>query len=1068
MHKKRAFIFFILFLFYTYFAFAEEENISVIKIENAQKTEYYKDSQTEEEIIELTGTVSISVSKGNTVTRITASKITFNRNTSMLFAQDGVTLKKKGGSDGDQDISADTLLFNTDTLEGIFDNGRVVQTQSSAINLPSGSTIVVFADIFGRDSESTIAFKNAFLTFCPELDPHWKIWASRIWLLPGNEFAFFNAVLFIGHIPILYLPAFYYPKDELVFNPSFGYDNRKGYFIQNTIYLYGRKPLEEVSDDSDDVGKGLYNFMRPTELKEQRQEGLILHNLDQPYTGNTTNYFKVMADYYTTLGGMVGFEGQKKNGDYISNLFANAHIGFSNTIFYSSKGKYIPYSSSGTMYKDESNFLGLQLPFRYGTDLELTLKNPLTLNISMPIYSDPYFKDDFEDRSEYMDWIGFFMNNSEDDDDDDTTVTSLTWSMTGSYKIPFPSIINPYISTVEFTSFSSQLIFSSKTNALSSSDNWSTYSPQRLFYYPSSITPIKFSLKIAGTLYQTDYTKSSKESVNFPIPLEAPNELSKKKEDLEDEDKTEDEEEGSEAEDHSETFSLDIPDLNTQEAASPFTVSGINYSLGYSIIPQFTSQLTYDASELSAPEDFNWNELQSSYMQIKVPITLDSTLSYRDNLLSVTNTLLFSPVYQEHPNLDGYSESSAKSIKTTDYNARKLDLSESNVISFKPFIYNSVFKDTGLTWNTTVQLIRTEFLGDADNPEWEYLTMDISDEDCVTVHTLSGLLSAQESDDFKQTLELSTTLPPQTDEYTCTLGFTFPGTTLSFASGIKKTTTSSSSSSADEWELEPFKQSLSVNLFSKNLVFTESFNYNLEDGYADSLKLSLTLWQKLQASYIMSYTYGYDFDSNLGWEVRSTKEFLAESASLALTLPAKNYHYWKNRIAWAPSLSTSVVYDFLRPTNSYFKFIPALTFKINDFLNLTFSAESKNSVIYRYFQEYTGSNIQLPGETNILKDLINSFAFWGDDTLFDSEQTKRKASGFKLKSFKIAITHELCDWDFSASYSVSPRLTTVDGKKVYNFDPYINISVSWHPLSSIKASVTDNYGTWKLNSSDDD
>ena len=201
---------------------------------------------------------------------------------------------------------------------------------------------------------------------------------------------------------------------------------RQGYFIQNTIYLYGRKPLEEVSDDSDDVGKGLYNFMRPTELKEQRQEGLILHNLDQPYTRNTTNYFKVMADYYTTLGGMVGFEGQKKNGDYISNLFANAHIGFSNTIFYSSKGKYIPYSSSGTMYKDESNFLGLQLPFRYGADLELTLKNPLTLNISMPIYSDPYFKDDFEDRSEYMDWIGFFMNNSEDDDDDDTTVTSLT------------------------------------------------------------------------------------------------------------------------------------------------------------------------------------------------------------------------------------------------------------------------------------------------------------------------------------------------------------------------------------------------------------------------------------------------------------------------------------------------------------------------------------------------------------------------------------------------------------------------------------------------------------------
>ncbi|HBB41950.1 MAG TPA: hypothetical protein DCZ74_00350, partial [Treponema sp.] len=141
---------------------------TTIKIENAQKTEYKKDPDTGEEEIVLTGAVSISVTQGDTVTKITGSQITYNRATKMLYATGSVTLKQTGGAAGSQDVTADTLLFNTDTLEGIFDDGRVVQTQSDAINLPSGSSLIVSADIFGRDSSSTIAFKDATLTFCDE------------------------------------------------------------------------------------------------------------------------------------------------------------------------------------------------------------------------------------------------------------------------------------------------------------------------------------------------------------------------------------------------------------------------------------------------------------------------------------------------------------------------------------------------------------------------------------------------------------------------------------------------------------------------------------------------------------------------------------------------------------------------------------------------------------------------------------------------------------------------------------------------------------------------------------
>ena len=154
--------------------------------------------------------------------------------------------------------------------------------------------------------------------------------------------------------------------------------------------------------------------------------------------------------------------------------------------------------------------------------------------------------------------------------------------------------------------------------------------------------------------------------------------------------------------------------------------------------------------------------------------------------------------------------------------------------------------------------------------------------------------------------------------------------------------------------------------------------------------------------------------------------------------------------------------DFLRPTSSYFTFAPTLSFSIHEFLDISFSAQSRNDVIYRYVQNLFPGTIHIPGETNPFVDLFNSFAFWGDGQFYDSNQTKRKSSGFKLKSLSVKVTHDLHDWRLSAELSVSPRLTTSGGQKRYSFDPYFTLSVIWKPLPSIKTQVTDDYGTLKI------
>lgn len=1052
---------------------------STITIERASSTQYTKNNDTGEDEIILSGSVLISVVSGSTKVTIESDLITYNRVTEMLFAQGNVLLKQTESGGGGEEISANSLLFNTSTLEGVFDNGRVVQVQSSAINLPSGSTLIVASEMFGRDNSGTIAFKKGELTFCDDENPHWKIKASNIWLLPGGEFAFTNAVLYVGAIPIIYLPAFYYPKDELVFNPTFGRDERKGFFVQTTTYVWGRKPLDAGSSGDDEMTKALFNFMRPSELKEQVREGIVLHNLDESYKGDTSKYLKVKADYYTNLGALIGVEGVYKPKQIITNLSGSVDIAFSNTVFADyTNGGYTKYSRTGNVYLDHSNFMGLKLPFRYGVNLSFAMNKPFALSLSLPIYSDPFFKDDFANRSEYLDWVGLLLNNNQASTT--SSVSSFTWSLSSSYTVPLADSVKPYISSLQLSSISSSLQFSSKSNTAlvnENSDNWKTYTPERSFFYPSQVNPIKVNAKMSGTLVDVGSASSQKQlkSPKFPVELEVPDEflteeeLERKKQLAENTDESSEkkssqdnkneEEKDDENKVDKELAFLDslLPSLSTGSSKSVQSLDGIRYRLDYSLQPAVTTQLNYQSTDLTQPEDFDWKNLQSTYYQLKAPLTVNSSFSYRNSFITMNNVLSFNPVFQAHPNLDGYTDASKNSVLTTDYNARKLDLTESNSISFKPFEHVKMFRNTALNWNSSVNVLQTKFLGDVANPEWNFVGMDLTDAECVTNHTLSGTFSVVETDNISQVLVLSTTLPPQPDSYSASLALTFPYVNVNFAGGVKK-----SSEDKSKWIKSPFQESASLSLLKGDLRFTQSFNYNLEDNNADSLKLAFS-YKKLQLAYTMAYTYPYAFDPSTGWTAEADKQFVPTQASIAYSYSGTN-RYWKNRITFSPSVSTSIVYDCLKPTSSYFSFTPSLNFKINNFLELKLSSESKNSVIYRYIQGMTGSEYQIKGETNPIVDLWNSFAFWGNGYFWDPDQTKRKSSGFKLKSLNLTLTHDLDDWDLSSSLSLKPRLKVGEGgKKSYEFSPYFTFAVSWKPMSSLKAEIADEYGTWVLN-----
>lgn len=1109
--KKNIFLLFniLFFVFLGGTVFAQETEITTISIKNARQTSYKKSEQTGNDLIILEGSVELSVQKGESTSEILADSITYDRKTEMIYAEGNVQITTKSSASGGETTYASSLLLNTSTLEGVFDGGKIIQTQSDALNLPSGSTLIVFSDLFGKGSENTIAFKNSTLTFCDDENPHWKINATRTWLLPGGEFAFFNALLFLGSVPVLYLPAFYYPKDELVFNPVFTTRKREGYSIQTTTYLWGRKPLDtsssssssssssETESTSSETLKGLYNFIRPSTLKEQKLEGLVLHNLDKDYTGDSSQYIKVMADWYSNLGGMVGFDfNLNPKTDYISKIALNLDLGFSRTIIKNGTS-YYPFDYAGNVYWDKPKFMGVELPFRYSGKLEFNLSKPFTLSISLPIYSDPYYGYDFKTyRNENMDWISYLLDSTNSDSEtvSISEVSSFVWQINSSFSPKIPDLLKPFVSSLSM-SLKSSVSFSTKNATFSEvingekiyyydtekfSTEWVENTPERRFYYPSSIIPANISVSMSGTLFSWPLpakTQKTIDKVSFPINLNKPDELKSEKQiEKEQEEMKKEQDSQEEKKESNETkteekqkepsiqdFQFYLPEITYTPSAQKIQ-DGINYKLTYSASANYNSQLAYASTHLKQSGDFQWKDARSFMYTLKTPVSLKSDFNYGGSFFNVSNAISYSPIWQDHPfisddtSIGGYKESEIKNMYRADNKAQAQDIINTNTITIKPFIYYDVFSDSSVSWNSNIKLFRREFTTENDEDRWDNYTVDWDDEKSITVNSLSVVLSAKEFEKkIGQSLSLSTVMRPLLKQYNATFGLTFPYVSASISTGLQEKTKEENVSQEEKWKKKPLSQSLSISfpLFSNTLSFSQSYTYNLDEEHHDSLKFSLS-WNGLSVSYLSSYATVYDFDKIKGWVAKSDKEFAPYSLSFSYTPPSKTFYRWFNRISVAPSLSTSIVYDFIRPTNSYFVFSPSITFKLYKFLDLTFSSTSRNSVLYWYFHNEEGDYYNDGGffPFNMFVDLFNSFRF--DDT------SKREQSGFKLKSLNMTLSHDLHDWKLNMTLKIEPRIITKNGRKTYDFNPYFTIGVVWNPMDSIKTTIKDEYGEWKL------
>ncbi|MGI5172282.1 LPS-assembly protein LptD [Treponema sp. OMZ 840] len=1070
--------------------YPQKREPSIVTIEQALKTSYTKNEKQNTEVVSFSGNVIISVAAAEKKTIIHADLITYNRSRNVLYASGNVTMEQFEAGKQTKALQAESVLFNTVTLEGIFYEGKVVHQQQESVKLPQGAKLIVSSDVFAKDRSDVVTFKNADLTFCDSENPHWKIKASRIWLLPGNEFAFANALLYVGSVPLMYFPFFYYPKDELFFNPSFGYRPREGYFVQTTTYFMGRKQLKEGSGGA----KG-FNFMQSSSLKEQTLSGLVLRNLDADASA-PAYFFKFMADYYSTLGGMVGLAGDFKPNNFFRNLAFDVRLGLSNTIYpVPGYTQYVSYSKEKQRHNDFGFFFGLKLPFRYAVSFKTSIqKNNFSMSMDLPSFSDPKFARDFSDRKESMDWIDFFLQgafsgagktsdvSASSPASSSSSISSYTWNVSGSY-VPSVVLLRPWVESFSLSSFGSSVLFSQQKTPkeeFNNYDDWYINSPNRDFFYPVQIKPLAFSVGASGTLFTWPPKKSDAGSSrtqsrekdennerikNIQNRMRMPEILSDSSDTQNDTDTEVREVDTKDSEAKSEDlFGFQtLPDISISKPSGA-KKDVLSYKLSYTFRPDFSSLLTYSPKKVTVGgETYSYPEffLQSpktSEIALNVPLDINSRLTWYDSLLSVSNTVALQSRYQAHPIIsDFYAQAERNRIILSDYSARKINITNTNSVTVKPLIFYPVVKDSSVSWNTGTKLLYSTFTGTIEKPAWAYTGLKW-DRHSITNHNLNFTLITRESS-FSQILSFQANLPPLADAYTGKAEFIFPAGKASLETGYKK----DESFGRTQWYFLPFVQTSSWTFFkqkrdgtnNKNkLDFIQRFEYNIKEKHPERFNAGIS-WRSMRLSYEMLYGYSYSLDPTSGWTASQNKKFLPYMLSFQSNVSNAEFENKAKTISLKPAFSAVCAWNIVKPTDSYFTFTPSLTFKINKFFNLTFSTESRNKELLRYMQKAIGFQPAIPGERNILLDLLNSFAFW--------DEQKRSSSGFKLKHINIKLEHDLHDWMLYSEFKVEPRILEAGGKKRYDYKPYFTFSVQWKPMQGVKTVIRDEYGDFILN-----
>jgi hypothetical protein len=878
----------------------------------------------------------------------------------------------------------------------------------------------------------------------------WSLNASRVWLLPGSDFAIFNAVLKVGEIPVMYIPFFYYPADEVIFHPVIGFRTREGNFVQTSTYILGRPRANSTSQSS------LTKILGNSSDMEKKREGLFLRSTGKKAVDPGAVTLKAIVDYYANLGGYFGTDLTMPKAGILGTTDISLGIGVSRTIVNLGSSSYSPFAPNydGTSDWNSSNLFSMDVPFRYRFKMSSSLSGKYgSLSWNIPYYSDPYMDRDFLNRAEEMDWVNMIQKGAavEAEETSENLVSSYNWQLSGSVNPRFPNM-SPYISGISISGISSNISFKTKTLP-TTHPNYNKDSPMRLFYYPDTYTIYSVSGSISGTPLTLGASKPAPSNTAKPAepakpeddplkgigvprpPWESAAEKTAKKDDAADK---------------------LVPPVLSQRFDIR-RVGNVQFSMNYRLSPTGASELQFRSSKWQEYSDIDWGEVRSVLSTVGGDASTGLSLNHSDGLFTNSFTYSGNGSWRQYSYLNEEAEDyltngnpdpdKVSAARKQQYGQSAFSTSYSLSSSLKPLYRSTVWGSSGIQYSLSGLAVKSVFdqTSTGEDPKWDLEYADWTKEK-ITTHQFSANIAASIMEKT-QNLTLSADLPPKDSalswnaafrvwisETSANMRILFPG-------------------EADKRKLEPFytTETLKFGSFG-TLTHYMVLDTELKELTTVTSSLSLSKWG-LSASYAAVRMLGYEFISGTGtgtgW-VQKTGDQTLQSRDFSLTY-AKTFSQkdlWNKRLNFSVNLNSRLFFDLQRYTSSSFSFSLGFTLGINKFVDLSLSATSENAAIYWYLKDLP-MFADLPpelhdGEYNLFTDLINSFRFDNDDL--------RRSSAFKMKTFRLTATHHMGDWNAVLGITMSPYRPTNSLK--YEINNEISFLIQWLPISEIKSDMS--------------
>ena len=1008
----------------------DSENVIIITIENAKTTEYFTVEAVHEDYVRLKGSVSVTIKDGEILHKVKADQILYNRTRKLITATGNVIYIKEEG-DKIETFRGEGITVNLDTWSTAFMKG------TSDHALTEGETQYRFSgEVISRSGENSTVLRHAEITNAAEEESLWSIKASKLWLLPGSDWAALSAVIKVGEVPVLWLPAFYYPANEIIFHPVLGIRSREGSFVQTTTYILGRPKAESSSEESSISG-----IMGSGEGMEKIREGVFLRSTGAKRRDETETWLSFMADAYTNLGFYLGSDLNIPSREPFGDISFSAGIGFSRDIA-QDMGYFSPYfpDYNGTSNWHRGRFFNYSVPFRYlfngagSFNRSGDVVQNASVSWNFPLYSDPFVENDFLRRSENSELLSQIKNATTTDQTiSETYISSYLWQLDG--RLSFSTArFDPYINDLSITSAVMAVTFNSRTTNPAPSGQLS-YPPDLFFFYPDKFTLFSVSASVGGmplTLGERKYGEGEDASIAGWPGLKSPW------------DRTEESDNSRQFSDPGELYPP-----NLTRTISTSLLEGHRFTIDYRFTPSAASEIKfnsgYDITGWIRPDDIDWSDIEYQLFSLKADGNIGFTFSENRDIYTHSLRLYGSTSWQDYSYMNnsvppGIHDNSMNQVRNMTYFNSEAQYG----FTFRPFFQSEVWQTSNFQYSLRGLLASGRFI----NNEWT-INAGKWDRENITIHSVQGNFNANVMDKM-QSLTITADLPPQ--EATLAADAT---------ARIWISETNANTRVCRPFEDDPFYEPL---FFTETLRFSDNIALRHHMVY-DPDKSSLTLlntslvWGGLSASFSATRSFGYElvtkdewdtnpaiqiqYPSGFGWYQDTEEKFNPYDFTLdyqkIITLNEGG------RVSFNGSAKTGLRFDLQRYTNSTFYFTLGVGVSINRFLDITLSTHSENSVIFRYFQDtfiFGKTGIEVPGEKNPFIDLINSFRF--DNT------RKRQESGFKLKALGLDLVHHMGDWEARLNITLEPRLNQI--KREIRFYQEISFVVKWIPIKEFKSS----------------